>query len=303
MAHRATLTDAYLPAFFSDADAASLRGQRLTLRLSALRLAGALVAALGGAIGTVQTAEPDPGGVSVWAVLVVLGFAVALVAEVVLFVEQPERDWYAGRALAESAKTLAWRYAVVADPFGPEVSTEEARELMRSRLQDVASKGADRVVISSGRPLVTGAMEACRAATFEERRRVYVTERTEAQHRWYVVQADQNRRHALSYRVGLIAGEVVALVLAVVMVFHRWPVDASGVLAACVASGAAWMGLKQFGPLASAYTTTARELALQADRLGHAEEADWSRAVADAEEAISREYTMWLASRSASGLP
>lgn len=50
-------------------------------------------------------------------------------------------------------------------------------------------------------------------------------------------------------------------------------------------------------PLASAYSTAAAALASQADRLSDLTEHEWAGAVADAEEAISRGHTLWLASR------
>ena len=71
--------------------------------------------------------------------------------------------------------------------------------------------------------------------------------------------------------------------------------------AVTVAAGAAWMALKQYAPLAAAYTTTAGELSLQTRHLLETPEAEWPTAVADAEAAISREHTMWLASRTAAG--
>lgn len=92
-------------------------------------------------------------------------------------------------------------------------------------------------------------------------------------------------------------GEVVSLLLAAARIFGGWEVDLAGLCAAVVASGAAWVALKQFTTLASAYSTTAAELALQASRLEVVEEVDWSVKVVDAEEAISREHTLWLASR------
>lgn len=90
---------------------------------------------------------------------------------------------------------------------------------------------------------------------------------------------------------------MIALVTAALRVFGGWDVDLAGLMGALIAAGAAWLAVKQFAPLASAYSIAARELALQADRLRHVTESDWSGTVADAEEAISREHTLWLASR------
>ena len=70
-----------------------------------------------------------------------------------------------------------------------------------------------------------------------------------------------------------------------------------GILAAFIAAGTAWVAVKQFSPLASAYSVATKELAVQASKLEMVAEPEWSLFVADAEEAISREHTTWLASR------
>lgn len=73
--------------------------------------------------------------------------------------------------------------------------------------------------------------------------------------------------------------------------------DLAGLMAAIIAAGGAWVGVKQFAPLAAAYSIAAMELAIQADKLKNIPESDWPVVAADAEEAISREHTMWIASR------
>jgi hypothetical protein len=88
------------------------------------------------------------------------------------------------------------------------------------------------------------------------------------------------------------------MVLAGGRAFGAWNIDISGVLAAAVAGGAAWLGLRQYSSLASAYSVTAAELGLSYSKLAETVENEWAAAVADSEEAISREHTMWLASRS-----
>ena len=87
------------------------------------------------------------------------------------------------------------------------------------------------------------------------------------------------------------------MVIAAIALGRNEPLDFAGIIAAMVASGAAWLALKQYSQLTSAYRVAAGELAIQADVLNTVNEAEWPQAVADAEEAISREHTMWLASR------
>jgi hypothetical protein len=65
-----------------------------------------------------------------------------------------------------------------------------------------------------------------------------------------------------------------------------------------VAAMTAWLQTKQHRTLATAYAITALELASVRTRIAHqATEADWATFVSDAEEAFSREHTLWKASR------
>jgi hypothetical protein len=285
------LTDDDMPGFWRDADAASLKGQKWALRYSRARLFGALVAALGGSLTWTM------GKADLAAVVIALGFLIALASELATWVHQPERDWYSGRALAESAKTLAWRYAVGADPFPQDMEESEARSILRRRLDEVSSEARDRVTVSAENAVVTAKMTELRASPFARRKAAYIAGRTKEQQSWYAGKAAANRKSATQWRLLLILSELVAVVLAALRVFGGWTVDFAGLLGALIAAGAAWTALKQYSPLASAYSTAASELAIQADRLHDLNETEWPAAVADAEEAISREHTLWLASR------
>ena len=284
-----------LPGFWRDADAASQVGQKWSLRNVRARLLGGLLAATGGAV--ISAVELRPRGVDLIALLIVIGFAIALTSEVLAWSHQPEKHWYEARALAESAKTLAWRYAVGAEPFPTTLPTDQAHELLRSRLRDV-SDGADTgVAVISANAIVTDAMERLRQQPFAVRRAAYLDGRTIEQQRWYATRAKSNQAAATVWRILLVVTEIVAVVLASLRVFTQWEVDLAGILAAVIASGAAWVAVKQYAPLAAAYSTAARELAIQADRLRSVSEDEWATVVANAEKAISREHTLWVASR------
>lgn len=288
---RFALADEDMPGFWKDADSASLLGQKWTLRYVRARLLGSVFAALGGVLSV------KAGQLDVAACIVLVGFAVALAAEVSSWVHQPERAWYEGRALAESAKTLAWRFAVGADPFPPHVTPREAEALLRHRMDQVADGVADRIVMQSPDPIVTSKMVNLREAPFSERRSTYIEARTKQQQGWYANKAQFNGRRATGWRVVLVISELLALSIAALRVFGGWDVDLAGLMGALIAAGAAWLAVKQFAPLAAAYSVAAKELAIQAEKLKGTAEEDWPLVAADAEEAISREHTMWLASR------
>src|SRR3954471_23301710 len=99
------------PAFYKAASNAAASGQRLYMRSIRIRLTALVVSAVDGAVSW------KIGGFEPLAWLALVGFVVALGAEVVILALHPDQKWYEGRAAAESAKTLVWRYAVAGDPF------------------------------------------------------------------------------------------------------------------------------------------------------------------------------------------
>lgn len=289
--------DSFLPAIHRAANVASIKGQQRYLFLNAVRLVALVVAAVAGATGFVIY-DFDTSGT-----ILLIGFVVAVIAEFTLIQFQPERDWYAGRAVAESTKTLAWRYAVQGEPFGPSVTHAESELLMRARVAEVLRRGRDRINIGLGDAIVTPQMRQLRTESFEVRQRIYLEDRTNDQRKWYAENAYRNEVRATRLRFALLAGEVLAVVLAAMTWGRDRPADFAGIAAACVAGGAAWLALKQYSNLTSAYRVAAAELALQASVLAGVAQDQWPQAVADAEEAISREHTMWLASRGEGSLP
>ena len=81
-----------MPGVWKNADEESGRGQRWTLRLTWIKVGAGVVAAFGGALSW------SVGRVDAAAWLVLLGFLVALLCELVLWATLPEQRWYEGRA-------------------------------------------------------------------------------------------------------------------------------------------------------------------------------------------------------------
>ncbi len=233
------LADSDLPGYWKSADAAALRGQKWSLRYQKGRLGGALLAALSSAIAW------RTGTVDLAATLIAGGFFIAFVCEIASWIHKPEVEWYLGRALAESVKTLAWRYAVAADPFGPHLDQGQAHQVMRKRLQEVAAATNDLITVEADPPEFTDRMEELRQAPFPQRREAYLKGRTEDQRQWYAAKARYNRHRALIWRIALVTAEVVALVLASLRIVAGSSVNFAGLLAAVIGAGAAWMALKQ----------------------------------------------------------
>ncbi|MDV6231774.1 DUF4231 domain-containing protein [Rhodococcus cercidiphylli] len=285
------LTDSDLPGVWIDADVASRGGQHMALFLTRTKVGGGVFSALGGVLTW------HVGRFDLAAAIVLIGFSVALVSELMSWVCKPERSWYDGRAVAESAKTLAWRYSIGSDPFPVEMPRAEAEEVFRERMVEITREIADVVIFDSADQVITPKMDLLRSAEFVDRRAAYIYGRTLDQKDWYAQKARYNRKQANTWRMLLITSEVVAVVLAAGALLGRWHFDFAGLLASGIAAGAAWVAVKQFSPLASAYAVATMELGIQANRLSSVNEDRWALVAADAEEAISREHTTWLASR------
>ncbi len=289
--------DGAFPVLFRSADQTSLRGQERYLRATLARLLLAVLAAAATAISL------HIGKIDVMAVIAALAFAATAFVEIYLLSERPERAWYDGRALAESAKTLAWQYAVGATPFPIGAGNDEQetaayfREQLAALLRDAPGTGIE--VVAADAAAGEGIHEL-RKASLNDRKQAYLSGRIIDQQRWYGNKARFNRARAQRWRLTLIAVELLGLTAAIFRALGLVSVDLPGILAAVLASGAAWFAVRQHDSLARAYALAANELAIAKARLEAVDDEDaWAIEVADAEEAISREHTMWRASRSA----
>ncbi|TVL88626.1 DUF4231 domain-containing protein [Streptomyces sp. SAJ15] len=282
------------PALFRAADTNSLKGQRHYLWATKCQL-GALIAAAALGVFSWQV-----NGADVAAAGSVVAFCTAVVTEVYLLKERPERMWYEGRAVAESAKTLTWRYMVGGSPMGrEETSTETAAELLLTRFTEIETDvEAVWLVPDGGTPeQVTAEMTRVRQLSLDERRAIYLRERIGNQREWYGAKSRWNERRSTMWSLTLTVLELLGVSAGVMKVTGIVDVDLLGVCAALAAGGTAWVQTKQHKTLATAYAVARHELATIAFRAQQpVTEAEWATFVANAEDAVSREHTLWRAS-------
>ena len=280
------------PALYDAADKTSLAAQQWYLRFSAIRLA-----ALVGTAGVMLLTSL----IESWApITAVLFLAAALAGELLILTLHPERQWYEGRAIAESVKTLSWKYQVGGEPFGvdgpnaADVDTEFIR-----RLDQLVTEFRDLNLRPAEKNQITEAMRQIRMKSLDERRDVYRASRIDDQQTWYARNSDWNRTWALRWQIGLVLIEIAGILAAIFRALNLVQSDAYGFLAAVAAAGVGWLQIKQHQNLAKAYSVASHELASILSRMDAAQDEDeWKRFVDHAEVAISREHTLWLASRS-----
>ncbi|MFZ1895267.1 MAG: DUF4231 domain-containing protein [Rhodoplanes sp.] len=286
------------PALFRSADEASDRKQRLYLGLVGVEYGLLLLAA----IFSMDFAKTSF-FYMVYAGLFFISIAILLTRALL----KPQQEWYRCRALAESVKTLTWRYMMRADPFGDAPKLAVARAAFREQLHQLftANKATAQMIAHdwSADDQITKDMDDFRALPLEERKARYEAGRIRDQRTWYAQKARYNRRQIKIW----VSFGVICYVLAALLALGRillpnwelWPIEPVIVIACSVIG---WMQIKKFSELAAAYTVTAHEIGLISPKLDAVQtESELSDFVNEAEQAFSREHTMWIARRTTKG--
>lgn len=279
------------PDAFVASDIASLAGQQRFIRSTRVQLVLLVLASGAGALSWSINNSWDG-----TALLAGIAFTAAAILRIILIRSRPHRLWYDGRAAAESIKTLAWKYAVAGDPFvAGETSAEGRLEgLSKDVLASFDTLGSE-VTGASASP--TESMRAFRIKPLSERRDAYAIGRIQDQQSWYERKADWNKRRARFWGSLMLTLQVAAAIGAFLKGFGLIDIDLFGLAGAAAASAAAWLETKQHHVIARAYRVAAQELTAIEELIAEQEtEEAWARFVAEAEEAISREHTMWKAS-------
>ncbi|WP_313426515.1 DUF4231 domain-containing protein [Stenotrophomonas rhizophila] len=214
---------------------------------------------------------------------------------------RPVQHWYRSRALAESAKTLTWRYMMKASPFDNSVEHASPRtefsDHLRKLLHDNESVAELGVPDWSNASQITERMDGIRNLKWPERREFYRVNRIRNQRDWYTNKAIYNKRHARRWIITGVMAYAIAGAMTICRIWAKdwaiWPIEPIIVFASSIIG---WMQLRKFGELAAAYHVTAQDIGFlepALDELKSDEEV--ASFVNDAELAFSREHTMWVA--------
>jgi SMODS and SLOG-associating 2TM effector domain 3/SMODS and SLOG-associating 2TM effector domain 1 len=284
------VTDRDLPVLFRTADEAANQAQHRFFVATGVTLVSAVLAPTLGAFG-IEAVQTD------WAAVVATGvFGVGFVVGLYLLAAHPERQWYRGRAAAESIKTLSWRYAVGSSDFP--IGDHSADAELIERLAHVTNDLENVDLGSSSGHQITDAMRALRASPLDARKVAYREGRLDDQRKWYSAASRKHGYWALAWRLISLSAQLVGIVggvLRATLVIHF---DALGIAAAAAAAAIAWLQTREHATVSEAYRVAARELSLADEQARLADDAEWPSVVDSAEAAISREHTLWRARRS-----
>lgn len=224
-------------------------------------------------------------------------FVVGVVIAATLRQRSFERVWYQGRAAAESMKSMSWKYAMRAEPYAGLDASEVFRRDMAKQV------GAGKLVAFSGSVMtdevITPEMNALRQRALADRLDVYLRERIQDQVNWYVKRGRQWK----SFETGLFFSVLALQLLGAAYMIARavepaLPSAVASVFSAGASALLAWGAMRHCGEIAEAYGQAVVDLALARGRAsGVDSEPSFASFVSDAENAISREHTTWLARR------
>lgn len=279
------------PALYQSADTLSLKSQKHFFLALKTHLGALVIAALLSIISIPHWS------IAALQLTVLLG---ALGCSIYLFAIRPDRLWYSGRAVAESIKTITWRYICRAEPF--QEDDARARDIFHKTLKQIIEQ--NREVCQSLTEYLDGQqfkpkMEEVRAKPLKERKEFYSEFRIRDQRSWYAGKAAFNRKMSQNFFWILIGANSIAVLFAILRIIYSdqpyWPTD---VFVAAAASVLSWMQAKRFSELAASYALAAHEIGLinEQSLLPDTPES-FSRFVGDSENAFSREHTQWVARR------
>lgn len=226
-----------------------------------------------------------------------------LILTIILKSKAFEDTWYKGRALAESVKTLTWRFITRSEFFETNLSDTEVNQRFVERLRGLSNEFKDLNTTLDANtltlPLITSRMESIRSLTTLERKELYLKERIRDQKHWYSSKAMVNKKKYNFWFWVIIGAQFLSIISIVILIVNpllNW--NMVGLFTTLSATSISWLQLKQHQELKQAYTTAAQELNFVevAGELVSTEN-ELSRFILDSENAISREHTLWLAQK------
>jgi hypothetical protein len=286
------------PALFRAADSASSTAQRAYLRLTTailgLLVAGAAFAGVSGEF---------PASASAFAIAGATVLAASLLLSVYRESLKLEHVWYGGRAVAEIARSMMWRYVTNADPYPIDLSAAEADKRFLSDLASIAKERKGLAFVSRGQfagaHQISNRMREARLVNLVERKQRYLVERVQDQRLWYGRRTKSHNSAGNLYFIVIVASQLFALTSAIALV--HWPgakIQLTGLFASAASALIAWLQIKQHKELAHAYAAAEMELSFVEEGAAQiSSDRDLSDFVASVESAIARENTVWVSKR------
>jgi hypothetical protein len=277
------------PSLYHAADALSARSQAAYLLLHKAQLAILFACALAGGFGPY-----DLGLARIVAISIAAAMFVALFFSVLLKVMGYDDRWFRARALAENIKSLSWAFSTVV------VAANSEREYVSqvNELTERLPQLAKHLHTGNESCTFTKSIHERRALPLDQRFSLYVAERIGDQQKWYANKAKENAQKETLWFIILIALEFLAIAAAAFQAWALWQFNLTSGVVALASVGIAWSQTKRFSDLANSYGVAADDLrGIRDANSTVSSDEQLAELVRAAENAISREHSMWVARR------
>lgn len=208
--------------------------------------------------------------------------------------------WYSCRAVAESIKTISWRFSMRAEPY--DIEDHEAKALFLKTVRQIVKMNHDfekNIGAQFGTDSqVPNSMLQVRAKSLLERRQIYHQYRVIEQQNWYKGKSKKNKKMSWIFMGTLI---VASLVLAALLFLSLRPEMDQIVLPVefvltVISVVFTWLQTKKYRELENSYALTAHEIGFISTQIDDIDsEVKLSEYVMNSENAFSREHTQWIA--------
>jgi hypothetical protein len=209
---------------------------------------------------------------------------------------RPDDIWYNGRAVAESTKTLSWKWMMRADPFHEENNVDG---LFLSDLKKVLEQNRSLSSVLSStvgiNELISIDMREVRPLSFEERKNLYKSQRIDDQANWYAKKSSFNKKRSTAWFWISVALHALAISMLLYRIYDssfEFPIEVVATAASAVLT---WIQAKKYNELSSSYSLAAHEIGFIKTEWHSITEEEFSDFVTNAENAFSREHTQWIA--------
>lgn len=216
--------------------------------------------------------------------------------------KRPDSVWYNGRAVAESVKTISWRWMMRADPYSDCSEVVTVQKKLIKDLKDILdqNKGLSHslnTVAASNEP-ITDTMRFVRSCSISERIDIYKKQRIEDQAGWYTKKSIHNKQRAEIWFWVSVVMHLVAIVLLLYKIkspSSDLPIE---VIATAASAVLTWLQAKKHNELNSSYSLAMHEISIIKGEAAFVEtEEQLSDFVISSENAFSREHTQWVAQK------
>jgi hypothetical protein len=286
------------PSYFQASDKASIESQKSYLNIIRIDLLSMVLASA----LTIYNYQLEVSKLSIY---IISGFLllISLILTIILKSKKYEDLWYQGRALAESCKTITWRFVCCSEYFENSIDITEVKKRFIERIKELSnefrelSKSMNSNTLNL--PIISDKMLELRNLSLADRKKYYIQNRIEDQKKWYANKAEYNLQKYNFWFWIIIISQVASLISIVILIKKpNFNCNFVGLFTTVSASAISWLQLKQHQELKQAYTTATQELNFIVTLSEQATtEESFSKFVLDSENAVSREHTLWLAQR------